>query len=143
MPAREVAKCVGKKVWDSYFKFTVERNPFDKVVSFYYWKGANNKYEKISDFILDGGLREIQSYNLYSIDNVVAVDAIYKFEDMTTFTEDITKRLCLDKPFELTNYRAKGGLRKSESYQSLLDEKAVELINVIFAREIQLLGYTY
>ncbi len=143
MPCSELVEHVSKDVWDSYFKFTVERNPFDKVVSFYYWKGGHKKYDKISDFILDGGLREIKSYGLYSINNVVAVDAIYKFEDMDSFTKDLTTRLGLEEPFELTNYRAKGGLRKVDSYKSILDDKAIELIKVIFAREIQLLGYEY
>jgi tRNA splicing ligase len=31
---------VGRKVWDSYFKFCFERNPWDKTVSHFYWNRA-------------------------------------------------------------------------------------------------------
>jgi hypothetical protein len=33
MPARAIKRRVGDDVWNSYFKFSVVRNPFDKLVS--------------------------------------------------------------------------------------------------------------
>jgi hypothetical protein len=36
MPAFEVRRRVGEAVWNSYFKFCIERNPWDKVLSFYW-----------------------------------------------------------------------------------------------------------
>ena len=36
MPAHEVRSLLGSEKWDSYFKFCVVRNPYDKVVS-YFW----------------------------------------------------------------------------------------------------------
>jgi len=36
MPAHEIREILGRKAWDSYFKFCVVRNPFDKLVS-YWW----------------------------------------------------------------------------------------------------------
>lgn len=32
-------------VWDKYYSFTVERNPWDKVVSFYWWEKAIEKHK--------------------------------------------------------------------------------------------------
>ena len=36
MPASDVRALVGPEVWDSYFKFCVIRNPFDKIVSLWW-----------------------------------------------------------------------------------------------------------
>ena len=36
-PARKAREIVGEDVWRDYTKFTVERNPWDQVVSSYYW----------------------------------------------------------------------------------------------------------
>ena len=36
MPALEIQKRVPRDVWNSYFKFCVERNPWDKVLSHYH-----------------------------------------------------------------------------------------------------------
>lgn len=40
MDAESVKEKVGKEVWDSYFKFTVARNPWDYCVSRFYWDGV-------------------------------------------------------------------------------------------------------
>jgi len=36
MPASEVKKIVPMSIWNSYYKFTIIRNPFDKIVSYFY-----------------------------------------------------------------------------------------------------------
>src|SRR6266853_2216861 len=40
MPAREVRNRVPADIWNAYFKFCVERNPWDKVLSHYYMHAA-------------------------------------------------------------------------------------------------------
>ena len=40
MPAREVKNRVPAKVWNGYFKFCVERNPWDKVLSHFHMHAA-------------------------------------------------------------------------------------------------------
>jgi len=40
MPAREIRNRVPADVWNSYFKFCVERNPWDKVLSHYHMHAA-------------------------------------------------------------------------------------------------------
>lgn len=44
MPADEIHKRVGEEVWNSYLKITVVRNPWDLVVSRYYWEKAQLWY---------------------------------------------------------------------------------------------------
>jgi len=139
----EVVDLIPKEIWNSYFKFTIERNPFDKVVSFYFWRKANEKYDSVSDFILDGGLSQMQSYELYSIDKTSAMDKIYRYEDFPFFEKDLTERLNLSEPFKMIKYRAKSKSRKIRDYRKVLDDKAVELIKVAFAREIKLLDYKF
>ena len=40
MPARDIRNRVPADVWNDYFKFCVERNPWDKVLSHYYMHAA-------------------------------------------------------------------------------------------------------
>lgn len=143
MPCQKIIKYVDKKVWNNYFKFTVDRNPFDKLVSLYYWRGGDKTYKNVSDFLLNGGLEWFGSYDIYSIYGVVAVDKIYKYENLEYFLEDITKKLNLHKPLKLPEYKAKSQIRKVKEYRDILDDKAIEIIKIIFAREIKLLGYRY
>ncbi len=38
MPAREIKQRIGDEIWNSYFSFCMERNPWDKVTSNYWYK---------------------------------------------------------------------------------------------------------
>ncbi|MGK0364319.1 MAG: hypothetical protein ACI85O_001376 [Saprospiraceae bacterium] len=140
--AKEVAGLM-PDVWNSYFKFTVERNPFDKVVSYYFWRGGHTQHATVADFILGGGIDAMKSYDLYSIDKLPAVDKIYRFEDFDFFEKDFTKQLNLPEPFRMVEYQAKSGHRKVRNYREVLDEQAIDLIKVAFAREIELFEYKY
>lgn len=139
----ELMELVPAEIWNTYFKFTVERNPYDKVVSFYYWRKADEKYNRIADFILDGGLDQMPSYDLYSIGKFPVVDKVYQFEDLGFFEKDLTKRLNLPEPFKMVSYKAKSKSRKVKDYRQILDEQAVNLIKIAFAREIELLNYEF
>ncbi len=44
--AVNVKKLIKKKIWKKYFKFTIERNPYDKVISFMYFA---NRFKKIKN----------------------------------------------------------------------------------------------
>lgn len=49
--AAEVKAAISKEKWESYFKFAFDRNPWDKVLSFFYWSNANQNYKDIDDFL--------------------------------------------------------------------------------------------
>jgi hypothetical protein len=143
MSAKEIKALVSEDVWNSYYKFSFDRNPYDKMVSLYFWRKGDEKYESFYDFLTNGGLRGFFSYDAYAIDNVVAVDNVYKYEEMDFFLKDLSERLDLAKTLELPTYRAKSKSRKIEGYREILDDKSVEEIKTLFAREIKLLGYDY
>lgn len=140
---REIVNLIPQEMWNSYFKFTIERNPFDKVVSFYYWRKAHERYQSITNWLLDGGLKDMQSYDLYSIGKLPVVDKIYRYENLPFFEKDLTKQLNLSEPFQMVEYKAKSKSRQIKNYRQILDEQAVELIKIAFAREIELFDYTF
>ena len=139
----ELVEYIEPEIWNTYYKFTIDRNPFDKAVSMFYFRKADEKYESITEFIADGGLGEMRSFDLYTIRGVLAVDKIYKYEEMDYFLKDISTKLNLDTPLKLPQYKAKSKFRKKANYKDVLDAEAIELIKTIYAREIQLLDYEY
>jgi len=143
MPAAEIKHHLGTDIWDSYFKFTLDRNPFDKVVSLFYWRGGFDKYKSVKEFILQGGLGKMPSYDMYAIDKVVAVDKVYRYDEMTVMAQDLSERFGLNPALDFSRVKAKGGIRKKKDYRELLDEETVQLIRQIFAREIHLLDFEY
>jgi hypothetical protein len=139
--AAEAKKYIDPEIWSSYFKFTLDRNPFDKVVSFYYWKDGDQKFKDVNEFVKSGTLNILNSFGLYSLNGIVAVDKVYKFEDFDGALKDLKKRFNLSKDLELPN--STSGIRKVKGYKTLLNEESVDILKIMYAREIQLLGYEY
>ncbi len=143
MPAAEVKQHLSEDVWNSYFKFTLDRNPFDKVVSLFFWRGGFEKYPSLSDFIRAGGLAKMDSYDMYSVNKLLAVDKVYRFEDMSAMAADLSERFDLKPALDFGALKAKGGFRKKKDYRELYDEQSKEWVQQAFAREIQLLDYQF
>ncbi|WP_452225892.1 sulfotransferase family 2 domain-containing protein [Lacinutrix cladophorae] len=135
---------LGSKIYDSYYKFCFERNPYDKAISLFYHQGGFKKWNSIENFIKDGGLKIIKGYDQYSINNIVAVDDVFKFENMDNALKIISEKLNLKSPIVLSKIKAKSQFRKDKRpYAEVLTKSEKHLIDIIWARERELMGYTF
>ncbi len=142
MPSCEVRALIGDEIWNSYFKFCFERNPFDRVISLYYWRNKTEPRPSMSAFLESGVplLLRRRGYDLYTIDGQIAMDRVCKFEDMDAELERIRMQLGLDEPLQLP--RAKSASRKDKrGFQELLTEREMDTVRTLFSREIALFGY--
>jgi len=142
-PAKYIRDRVDPAVWNSYYKFAFDRNPYDKAVSYYYWKEACQDHPTVEAFIRAGGLDPMSSYDLYSYGNRPIVDDVFKFEELDDSLTLIAERLRLDQPLEMPGYRAKSGFRERKGYREMLSPWARQEVAKMFAREIALLGYEF
>lgn len=144
MPARELKPLLGDAVWNSYYKFCFERNPWDRLVSQYYWKNQHMPRPSISEFLRAGGAEGLKEKGrgVYTIDNQVVVDKIYLFEDMQNAIADIQTKLQLPEALVLPN--AKGGFRQDRRhYSQILTAEEKAFIETLFQQEIAMLGYQF
>lgn len=144
MPAWLIRDYIGEKIWNSYYKFCFERNPWDKAVSLYYWRNKNTTRPTFEEYLLDcreNGIR-LSEYHLYSIDEQLAVDHIYKFESINLAMQEIAEKFNLPSIPQLP--RTKTATNKSKThYQELYNTENQEYIAKEFSREIQLLDYDF
>lgn len=142
MGAEEISKLVDPEIWSGYYKFCFERNPWDKFISWYAWNNRNNEFHSMNEFIEKGMATKIKGFDLYTIGGVLAVDDVFKYEEMESSLEKISEKIGLDKKIKMPDFVAKGNFRKDKKhYSEVLDERASNLIDVFAAREIKLLGY--
>ena len=144
IPGRKVRRYIGKDVWDSYFKFCFERNPWDRVVSQYYWRCKSEPRPPISEFIKSKHTRLLKKrgFGVYTINGKVAVDKICKFENIAEEMDAVRKRIGIPEPLELP--RAKSNFRKDKrSYREILDDADRQAIAQIFQDEIDRMGYEW
>ena len=125
MAASEIRDLIGADVWNQYFKFTVVRNPFDKLVSGFYMlvEGRRKKYttkdwakayakrllKRASPVEGVTGKSEIERFrnwiklggtivdrDKYLIDGEICVDYFIQFENLQSDIEEICKRLSIE-----------------------------------------------
>jgi hypothetical protein len=141
--AKEIRAAVSSDIWSNYYKFCVERNPWDKVLSFYWMEKARYSGKlTLDDFLLRENIGV--NWNLYSDDNLgePIVDKILRYESLEHQLASLFKTL--DVPWVGINVRAKSEYRLDRrSYRDILIDHQVELIKKRFWKEIAFHGYLF
>jgi len=138
------------KEWKKYFKFTIERNPWDKIVSRYYWQ----KYFKPKKINVDSfesylknyqkDIKKASDYPLYTLNNKIAVNYVMRYENLYDDLEHICKKINLTYNNELKSINLKGNHRtRNVSYQQYYTEKSKNLIADFFSKEIDYFNYQF
>lgn len=142
MPAPMVRRWVGEEVWKDYYKFTIERNPWDAAVSFYYWRTGSDR-PAFPEFVRSGALRELaENSSIYSIEGEPVADRVCRFESLADDVREVGLELGLPGPLDLPH--AKGATpREKRSYRDLFDESSAAEVGRIFAAQIGSFGYQF
>lgn len=131
--------------WNNYFSFAVERNPWDKMVSHYYWelsKGSFKARGGFKSFILRFADR-YSDWNKYADTNCIKVDKVFKYE---TLDIDLYKTTQIPYNRELTTVFVKNNTRKQKpgkDYRSYYETVTRRKVKEVFRNEINLLGYKF
>jgi len=127
---------------DDYFVFSIERNPYDKVVSSYYW------HQHIKPHIFGGMDFEtyIKSCNLLPEDWSFYrnADKVFKYEEMEEMYLYMRYHFSLDiRMDEVYNTKLKSNTRKVKDYRDLHTDTTKALVSEIFKNEIEEFGYEF
>lgn len=144
MPALEIQKRVSRDVWNSYFKFCVERNPWDKVLSHYHMHVAREGGPNSFDEYLARRRFPINYFRYTDRSgNRIIVDRVLRYEKLTSELAEVFSRL--DIPFDGTlGVSAKSEYRIDRTpYQEVYNESQRQIVEEAFAKEIQLHGYQF
>jgi hypothetical protein len=142
--AKEVIALIGKDTWDSYYTFCFERNPWDRIISQYYFVNKSEPRPTIQEFIRSKKPLKLKErgYGNYTIDGKVVVDKVCKFENLTEDLDAVRKLVGIPEQIELP--RTKSQYRKDRrSYHDVLGEEDRDYISKLFHDEIRTMGYEW
>lgn len=154
MPAFKVKEKIGHELWDEYLTFSVIRNPFDKMVSGFFFRKAKGWvqvfYDNVGNEDLIASFRywvkssEILSdRTVYMIDGTVCVDYFIRFEDLNKGI----KHVCglLDIPFEPDKILfLKNGFRdRMISFDELYDQETIDIVQKKYSFELDYFSYDF
>jgi hypothetical protein len=137
------------KEWNNYFKFTIERNPWDKMVSRYYWLSYYKPKKNVYDFdsYIENSKKDVRiatDYPLYTLDDKVAVDYIMLYENLNKEMNYVCQQIGLKYDDELETIKLKSKHRtKNKKYQEYYNDETRDKIARIFSKEINYFKYRF
>jgi hypothetical protein len=148
MPAKKIRELVGQDVWNRYYKFTVIRNPFDKLISAFYLLEntpqmiqveAKTDIERFRSWVRKGGL--IVDRDKYLIDEKECVDYFIRFEHLLEGIKHVCDRLSVSfEPSRVPEF--KKGIRPHRlAIRDYYDCETEEIVQELYAWEFRRFGY--
>lgn len=134
---------IDRDVWDSYYKFSLERNPFDRIISSYFWENQQEQRPELSDWLATRGRNVFPTPAIYRIDGEIAVDEVFKYEDgLDQAMERVAERLSLPDVPEMA--QAKTGVRTDRrSHRDVLSDADRALIEAQFGDTLRDFDYEW
>jgi hypothetical protein len=159
-PAAEVKRKLPPDIWEGYFKFSITRNPLDRVVSDFSWQ-ARNRPElqpaprlqhrlgipfdefketcKLFRTFVAGDWKTNDRF--YLLDGQLCVDFVIRYEHLADDLAEVCRRVGLPT---VTLPRLKGGLRnQGHSYRDYYDDVSRATVATRHANDIRLFGYEF
>jgi Sulfotransferase family len=159
-PAAEVKRKVPPEIWNEYFKFSIIRNPWDRVVSLFAWEARNQPalkpakrfYHRLGlPFDEFGETRKLfgafaagdwtTNDRFYLIDAALCVDFVIRYERLAEDFAELCGRVGLPT---IPVPHLKAGLRRAEHrYTDYYDETSKAIVSERHEQDIRLFGYEF
>jgi len=158
-PAAEVMRKVPAEVWGEYFKFSITRNPWDRVVSDFSWQARNrpelqparrwyhrlgmpfDEFEETRKLFRSFVAGDWKTNDRFYFDNgEPCVDFVIRYERLADDLAEVCRRVGLPT---VALPHLKSGLRKAgRSYHDYYDEAMKAAVAERHHNDIRVFGYT-
>lgn len=144
MPAWRVRTYCGEDVWNSYFKFSFDRNPWDRQVSWYYYRIRNRRFKPSFAMTLKNKKRWlVPNAQLYTIDRVMALDFVGRYEAIDADFRYVLDRIGLKTDERLPFTNLSPAAEAERDYRSHYTDQTRATIADWYPFEIAHFGYAF
>jgi hypothetical protein len=148
MPVSMVRKMLGRRKFETYFSFAIERNPWDAVVSLYHWRNRDtapgSALPSFGDYVGSDAVATFATKNqrIYRIKGEIAVNRVLRYESLDSDLAAVWTELGLPGTPDLPHAKA-GARPRAPSYRSYYDDDSQARVAELFAGPIADLGYEF
>ena len=144
MSAKDIKDNIPLECWEGYTKFSVVRNPWDRMVSAWFWQtrgGGEFVKRNLQTFLSNPVLKPISMSEQLTIDNSVCTDFLIRYENLNEDYKKVCKLLKIN-PIELPHAKA-GYKSKDVPYWEHYDEHTKNIIEFRFKDDIENFEYKF
>jgi hypothetical protein len=145
IPGVEVRNLIGDDIWNSYFKFCFDRNPFDRVISLYYWCHKAEPRPTLTEFLESPqiSLLTTRGLSLYTDDQgEIIVNQVGRYESLAQDLESIRRAIGIPEPLQLPHTKS-SHREDRRHYSEVIDPHSRMRIESLFNREMKLHNYEF
>ncbi|MCY7396304.1 MAG: sulfotransferase family protein [Nocardioides sp.] len=144
MPASMVRQLVGRAVWRDYLTFSIERNPWDALVSLYHWRTREGEELSFEDFVWSDTVENYatRQSRAYRIDGELAVDEVCRYDTLDHDLGRIWRRLELPGVLELPHAKSQTRPHR-QPYSAYYDDASRDRVAEVFAPTIEAFGFEF
>jgi hypothetical protein len=148
----ENIKKIFPDIFDSYFKFCVVRNPYDRIVSRYFWDLKINEIKKNLSFkeYLEnedkkGLINKINDdwYHRCTINNKPICDYYIKFNQLYEGIKEVFDKLNINDKIDISVIINKNNIKDINKYQDFFDDYTKEIVYRNCIQEINYFNWTF
>ena len=143
IPAKKLKESIGDDIFNSHYKFCNVRNPFDLLVSnyFYYKKLKNLSFNEFIN--TPSALKKIikRDSKIYKIDNKIIVDDFIRYENIYEDIERISNHLQLPTSIRELGHYVQSKRRTTDDFMSFYNDKTEQIVRDTFKEYFDHFGY--
>lgn len=131
---------IGKDIFDLYYKFCNVRNPWDRLVSNFFWFKKFNRHITFDKYCELSGHISMERY--YQINNTPIINGYIKYENLVEDTIHILNQIGI-KISNIEQFPKSKIMRKSKEYRSFFNRKQIDIVATACKDEIDRFGYSW
>lgn len=156
LTARQVIDMIGKDAWDSAYKFSVVRNPWDKVLSHYLYRVKTNQtglgrqrlsfpqwvqatYGREKDFHYYDITKMFQPHVgwLRDFQGEIRMNRVIRFERLSEGFLEVAREVGINSSFPHLNRS------EERDYRTFYDTATIEIVRRWFQADLEMFGYSF
>jgi len=145
--AADVKTYVGEKVWHDYFKFSFDRNIYDRQVSWFHHKTRSpsraRRWPDFNSFLKTSPDAVMDNFQIYTIGGELAVDYIGRYETLRDDLERIMKTLGLSMRSIPLARQSIGRAEEKRSYREYYTAETRALVEQWYPGERKLFNHEF
>jgi hypothetical protein len=143
MTAAAIIQHVGRDVWDAYLTIAVDRNPWDRLVSLYYYATRNDQgAASFPNWLRTVRPAGISNYHRYALDSAVAVNRVLRYETLSTMLPALLREVGI-VPSPLVQAKSQYRPPWTRDWRVMYDDESGALVAKRCKREIDLFDYRF
>lgn len=120
------------KIWKKFFKFTIIRNPFDRLVSEWAYQGKRKPFKEFAlSLYMTTATHYVPQYKFINDDEIT----VFRFEEFSKIIDFLEKKTGCHIPH--------GNKSKHDPYQTYYDDETRKCIEKTYKEDLEQLEYKF